>query len=67
MVYGVTDSDITERLTVSFTGCRTPPGYKLKHLLFKRAQIMRLQELHLSLEVDENNGFAGTWDRIMGL
>ena len=49
VVHGTTESDTSERLTVSFTGCRTPPGCKLKHLLFERAQIARLQEVHLSL------------------
>ena len=38
--------------TFSFTGYRSPPGCKLKHLLFARAQIARLQELCLSFDVD---------------
>ena len=32
-----------------------------------RAQIARLQELHLSLDVDENNISAGTQDRTRDL
>ena len=40
---------------------------KLKHLLFARAQIARLQELRLSLDVDENNRGAGTRDRTRDL
>ena len=48
MVHGITESDTTKRLTLSFTGDRTP-GCKLKHLVFERAQITRLQEVCLSL------------------
>ena len=48
MVHGVTEWDTTERLTLSFTGDRTP-GCKLKHLVYERAQITRLQEVCLSL------------------
>ena len=36
---------------------------KLEHLLFARAQIARLQELRLSLDIEEKNRGAGTWDR----
>ena len=59
VVHGVIESDTTVRLTFYFTGYRTP-GCKLKHLLFARAQIARLQELCLSLDVDENTDSAGT-------
>ena len=61
MVNGVTESDTTAQLTLSFTGCRTSPGCKLKHLLFERAQIARLQKLCLSLDIDENTDSAGIW------
>ena len=60
------ESDMTVQLTFSFTGYSTPLGCKLKHLLFARAQIARLQELHLSLDVDENRG-VGTRDRTRDL
>ena len=40
---------------------------RLKHLLFTRAQIARLQELRLSLDVDENNRGAGTRDQTRDL
>ena len=42
VVHGVTESDTTVPLTFSFTGYRTPPGCKLEHLLFMRAQNARL-------------------------
>ena len=67
VVHGVTESDTTVQLTFSFTGYRSPLGCKLKHLLFARAQIARLQELRLSLDVDENNRGAGTRDRTRDL
>ena len=63
MVHEITDSDTTERLTLSFTGIRTPHGCKLKLLLFERAQSENLEEVRLSLDVDENNGSARTLDR----
>ena len=63
MVHEITDSDTTERLTLSFTGIRTPHGCKLKHLLFERAQSAKLEEVRLSLYVDENNGSARSLDR----
>ena len=47
VVHGVTVSATTMR-PFSFTGYRTP-GCKLKHLLFERVQIARLQEVSLSL------------------
>ena len=49
VVHGVTESDTTVGLTFSFTGYRTCTGCMLKHLLFERAQIERLQEVRLSL------------------
>ena len=49
VVHWVIVSDTTVRLTFSFTGYRTPPGCKLKHLLLEKAQIPRLQEVCLSL------------------
>ena len=57
MVHGVTESDTTERLTLSFTGDNIPSGCKLKHLLFERAQSAKLEEVRLSLDVDENTDF----------
>ena len=66
MVHGVTEWDTTERLTLSFTGDRTP-GCKLKLLLFERAQSENLEEVRLSLDVDENNRGAGTRDRTRDL
>ena len=61
------ESDTTERLTLSFTGIRTPHGCKLKHLLFERAQSGKMEEVCLSLDVDENNRGAGTRDRTRDL
>ena len=65
MVHGVTESDTTERLTLSFTGDNIPSGCKLKHLLFERAQSAKLEEVRLSLDVDERNSSARTryWTR----
>ena len=63
VVHGTTESDTSEQLTVSFTGCRTTPGCKLKHLLFERPQIAKLQELPLCLYVDENTDPARTRDQ----
>ena len=67
MVNGITESETTERLTLSFTGIRTPHGCKLKHLLFERAQSTKLEEVRLSLDVDENNRGVGTRDRTRDL
>ena len=62
VVHGVTESDTTVPLTFSFTGIRTPHGCKLKHLLFERAQSGKMEEVCLSLDVDENSGSARTLD-----
>ena len=63
VVHWVIVSDTTVRLTFSFTGYRTPPGCKLKHLLFRKVQIASLQEVRLSWDADENSSFAGTRSR----
>ena len=63
VVHGVTrvgDECVTN---IFFQWIKDCSWMKLEHLLFARAQIARLQELCLSLDIEEKNRGVGTWDR----